>query len=55
MDRNRPCHYGSNLKYKKCHLYLEQGFIKDDSGWIKFERPKIGGMKLSDRMKLGLV
>lgn len=32
--RNLPCPCGSELKFKKCHLFLKQGWVKSATGWI---------------------
>jgi hypothetical protein len=42
MERNKPCRCGSGKKYKKCHLYKDQGWeeykLGDDS--IAWRLPK---------------
>lgn len=32
--RNKDCHCGSLRKYKKCHLYEDQGWKQTDKGFI---------------------
>lgn len=34
--RNAICYCGSLRKYKKCHLMIDEGYVKDpDSGFIQ--------------------
>jgi len=34
-DRNAPCYCGSGVKYKKCHLLTDQGYVKNPEGLLE--------------------
>lgn len=39
-QRNRPCHCGSNEKYKRCHMMIDKGLVKvmDANGSFHWEK-----------------
>ena len=34
-DRNARCYCGSGLKYKKCHMFTDQGYVKNPDGHLE--------------------